>query len=158
MYLPEITLAIFTLFSILRLGSFLPQIIRIANDTDGARAIAYSTWCVWAGANASTAAYALINIHGLDAVPGQRGQHDRVCGRHCADILETAPDRLGEQPVVTGILAGEDSVILASYTLRALAGYSTGIETSSPALRSIGILRCASVSDLKNFRLSISST
>ena len=62
MYLPEITLTIFTLFSILRLGSFLPQIIRIANDTDGARAIAYSTWCVWAGANASTAAYALINI------------------------------------------------------------------------------------------------
>jgi hypothetical protein len=62
MNLPEITLAIFTLFSILRLGSFLPQIIRIANDTDGARAIACSTWCVWAGANASTAAYALVNV------------------------------------------------------------------------------------------------
>lgn len=62
MYLPEITLALFSLFNVLRLGSYVPQIARVASDTEGAKAISYSTWCVWVGANSSTAAYALINI------------------------------------------------------------------------------------------------
>lgn len=62
MYLPEITLAIFSIFNILRLGSYLPQIVRVATDTEGAKAISYSTWCVWIGANGSTAAYAIVNI------------------------------------------------------------------------------------------------
>jgi hypothetical protein len=62
MYLSEITLAAFSIFNILRLGSYLPQIVRVATDTDGARAISYSTWCVWIGANAATAAYAVVNI------------------------------------------------------------------------------------------------
>ena len=53
MYLPEITLAIFSILSILRLGSYLPQIVCAANDTEGA-----TTWCVRIGANGSTAAYA----------------------------------------------------------------------------------------------------
>jgi hypothetical protein len=62
MYLSDITLALFSLFNVLRLGSYLPQIARVASDTEGARAISYSTWCVWIGANGSTAAYALVNI------------------------------------------------------------------------------------------------
>ncbi len=62
MYLPEFTLALFSVFSILRLGSYLPQIVRVATDNEGAQAISYSTWCLWIGANASTAAYALVNI------------------------------------------------------------------------------------------------
>ena len=62
MYLPEITLAAFSLFNILRLGSYLPQIVRVATDTDGAKAISYSTWCLWVCANGSTAAYAVVNI------------------------------------------------------------------------------------------------
>lgn len=62
MYLPEITLALFSLFGVLRLGSYVPQIARVASDTEDARAISYSTWCVWVGANSSTAAYALVNI------------------------------------------------------------------------------------------------
>jgi hypothetical protein len=62
MYFSDITLAAFSIFNILRLGSYLPQIVRVATDTDGARAISYSTWCVWIGANASTAAYAVVNI------------------------------------------------------------------------------------------------
>ena len=62
MYLPEITLALFSMFNALRLGSYLPQIARVATDTESAKAISYSTWCVWIGANASTAAYALVNI------------------------------------------------------------------------------------------------
>ena len=62
MDLPEITLALFSLFNVLRLGSYLPQIARVASDTEGAKAISYSTWCVWIGANGSTAAYAIVNI------------------------------------------------------------------------------------------------
>ena len=58
MYLPEITLALFSVFNILRLGSYLPQIVRVAVDNEGAKAISYSTWGLWIGANASTAAYA----------------------------------------------------------------------------------------------------
>jgi hypothetical protein len=66
MSLPDITLALFSLFNILRLGSYLPQIIRIAADGEGAKAISYSTWCIWIGANASTAIYAVVNV--MDAV------------------------------------------------------------------------------------------
>ena len=62
MELPQVTLALFSLFNFLRLGSYLPQIIRVANDTEGAKAISYSTWGVWIGANGSTAAYAVVNI------------------------------------------------------------------------------------------------
>jgi hypothetical protein len=62
MYLPDITLELFSLFNVLRVGSYLPQIARVASDGEGARAISYSTWCLWIGANGSTAAYAAINI------------------------------------------------------------------------------------------------
>ena len=62
MCLHEITLLLFSLFNVLRLGSYLPQIARVASDTEGAKAISYPTWCVWIGANGSTAAYAVINI------------------------------------------------------------------------------------------------
>jgi len=62
MSLPDITLALFSLFNILRLGSYLPQIIRVAAEDEGAKAISYSTWCIWIGANASTAIYALVHV------------------------------------------------------------------------------------------------
>jgi hypothetical protein len=47
MYLPDITLALFSLFNVLRLGSYLPQIARVAADREGAKAISYLTWCLW---------------------------------------------------------------------------------------------------------------
>ena len=62
MYLSEITLVLFSIFNILRVGSYLPQIARVAMDTEGAKAISYSTWSIWIGANASTAAYAAVNM------------------------------------------------------------------------------------------------
>jgi hypothetical protein len=57
---PEVTLIVFYLFSALRIGAYLPRIIRVANDTEGAKAISYTTWSVWIGANGSTAAYAVV--------------------------------------------------------------------------------------------------
>jgi hypothetical protein len=62
MNMPEITLAMFSIFNVLRIGSYLPQIARVAADDEGAKAISYSTWCIWIGANATTAAYAIVNI------------------------------------------------------------------------------------------------
>ena len=62
MYLSEITFALFSLFNILRFGSYLPQIIVVLRDREGAKAISYSTWCLWSAANGSTAAYALVNV------------------------------------------------------------------------------------------------
>jgi hypothetical protein len=59
---PEITLAIFYIFNLLRICAYLPQILRVALDDDGAKAISYTTWSVWIGANGSTAAYALVII------------------------------------------------------------------------------------------------
>jgi hypothetical protein len=56
MVVSDMTFALFGFFRILRIGSYLPQIIRVATDTDGAKAISYSNWSIWIGANATTAA------------------------------------------------------------------------------------------------------
>ena len=60
MDLPQLTLVVFYAFNALRIGAYVPQIIRVASDNDGAKAISYTTWSVWIGANGSTAAYALL--------------------------------------------------------------------------------------------------
>lgn len=62
MTLPDATLAAFSFFNLLRLGSYLPQLWRIARDDHGATAISYATWGTWIGANASTTAYAWVNL------------------------------------------------------------------------------------------------
>jgi hypothetical protein len=41
---------------------YLPQIARLARDPGRAGAICCPTWAFWAGANAATAAYAVINV------------------------------------------------------------------------------------------------
>jgi len=58
----DATLCLFTLFGGLRIVSYIPQILRIARDRDGAGAISYATWMLWIGANASTAMYASVNL------------------------------------------------------------------------------------------------
>jgi len=62
MSLSEVTLLSFSIFNVLRIGSYLPQIFRVATDKEGAKAISYVTWCIWIGANAATAAYAVVNV------------------------------------------------------------------------------------------------
>jgi hypothetical protein len=47
----------FTICNALRLVSYLPQIHKVARDTNGASAISYSTWILWLAANATTAVY-----------------------------------------------------------------------------------------------------
>ena len=65
MTVPEITLGLFYLFNVLRGVMYLPQIARLARDPGQAKAICCSTWAFWAGANATTAAYAVVNISDL---------------------------------------------------------------------------------------------
>lgn len=57
--------AVFLLFSTmnaLQIVSYIPQIVAVARDRNGATAIAYSSWLVWLGGGAATAAYAAVNI------------------------------------------------------------------------------------------------
>ena len=59
----NITFLLFTVFSLLRIVSYLPQIRAVAIDANGATAISYLTWSLWTGANIATALYAAINLH-----------------------------------------------------------------------------------------------
>jgi Flp pilus assembly pilin Flp len=55
-------LASFSFFNTVRVFSYLPQMARIARDTNGATAVSYLTWSLWLCANGSTAAYAGVII------------------------------------------------------------------------------------------------
>src|SRR4051812_21989501 len=46
----------------IRCLSYLPQIVRIARDDNGASAISYITWFSWIFANLTTALYAVFNL------------------------------------------------------------------------------------------------
>jgi hypothetical protein len=58
----EISLGLFYIFSVLRGAMYLPQVATLARHRGEADQICCSTWAFWACANASTAAYAIINI------------------------------------------------------------------------------------------------
>ena len=66
----EVISLAFGAFNILRLASYVPQIIAVARDAHGATSISFSCWTIWIGANISTALYAWINVGdiGLAAV------------------------------------------------------------------------------------------
>jgi uncharacterized protein with PQ loop repeat len=58
----DITLAVFTLCSSLRVLAYVPQITRAAKDRSGAEAISFATWGLFLFSNISAVAYALVNV------------------------------------------------------------------------------------------------
>lgn len=56
---------VFAAFSVVRVVSYVPQIMRIAQDRNGASAISYATWSIWFGANVATALYGALSLHDL---------------------------------------------------------------------------------------------
>lgn len=62
MQISDLTLAGFLFFGSIRILSYLPQIIRVARDHNGASAISYTTWSTWTLANLATASYAGVNL------------------------------------------------------------------------------------------------
>lgn len=58
----DLIAAAFSFFNLLRLISYLPQILAVARDENGAAAISMSCWMIWIGANGTTAFYAGLTI------------------------------------------------------------------------------------------------
>jgi hypothetical protein len=58
----DVIAAAFGIFNVLRLVSYLPQILAVARDNGSASAISISCWTIWIGANTSTALYAGLNV------------------------------------------------------------------------------------------------
>jgi len=62
MQFSDLTFVVFLGLGGIRCLSYLPQIIRIIRDENGASAISYTTWFTWILAHLATASYAVFNI------------------------------------------------------------------------------------------------
>ena len=63
MTVAEFATAAFTLCNAIRALAYLPQIVRIVQDPDGARAVSCATWSLFAISHLTTVLYALLAAH-----------------------------------------------------------------------------------------------
>jgi uncharacterized protein with PQ loop repeat len=61
----ELALAAFTACNSVRVFAYLPQLMKISRDTEGAFAISYATWGMFTLSHLSTVAYALLAVEDL---------------------------------------------------------------------------------------------
>src|SRR5919112_6030673 len=58
----DAALGVFTLCNTARVFAYLPQMIKIGRDTQGATAISYATWTLFGVSHLSTVAYAVLVV------------------------------------------------------------------------------------------------
>jgi hypothetical protein len=58
----DIALTVFALCNSIRVFAYVPQIITVARDPNGATAISYTTWSLFAASHLSTVAYAVLSL------------------------------------------------------------------------------------------------
>lgn len=58
----DLILCAYSVCNALRVISYVPQIVQIARDQDGARAISLTAWWLWVAANGTTVLYAAVNL------------------------------------------------------------------------------------------------
>lgn len=58
----DIALVVFTACNTARVFAYLPQIVKISRDTQGATAISYTTWILFGLSHLSTVAYAVLVV------------------------------------------------------------------------------------------------
>jgi hypothetical protein len=61
----DLAFAAFTLCNSVRVLGYVPQILRIGQDTEGATAISYTTWSIFAASHFSTVVYAVMTVEDL---------------------------------------------------------------------------------------------
>ncbi|WP_262272416.1 hypothetical protein [Microvirga yunnanensis] len=58
----DVALVVFTACNTARVFAYLPQIVKIGRDTQGATAISYTTWILFGVSHLSTVAYAILVV------------------------------------------------------------------------------------------------
>jgi uncharacterized protein with PQ loop repeat len=58
----DVALVVFTTCNTARVFAYLPQIVKISRDTQGAMAISYTTWSLFGVSHLSTVAYAFLVV------------------------------------------------------------------------------------------------
>jgi uncharacterized protein with PQ loop repeat len=59
----DVALLVFTTCNTARVLAYLPQIVKISRDTQGATAISYTTWMLFGVSHLSTVAYAVLAVN-----------------------------------------------------------------------------------------------
>ncbi|WP_315831171.1 PQ-loop repeat-containing protein [Bradyrhizobium prioriisuperbiae] len=96
------------MFNGLRLVSYLPQIVRIARDRNGASAISYSTWLLWTAANAATGLYAWVNLNDW-SLAGMNAANAACCGTVIALTIASRRRWLVAHSIGRGMDRGRES-------------------------------------------------
>jgi hypothetical protein len=58
----DVALGVFTVCNTARVFAYLPQIVKISRDTQGATVISYATWALFGVSHLSTVAYAVLVV------------------------------------------------------------------------------------------------
>ena len=100
----EAALVVFTVCNTARVFAYLPQIVKIGRDTQGAGAISYATWILFGVSHLSTVAYAMLVVDDLRMaavfaantlccafIVGLTGWKRAVFGRRRQDPMPSGP-------------------------------------------------------------------